>query len=143
MATQVNRTKAFHVDNRNGTFPSEICRRSFQVMKNMISNKRQESSNEWQGKEQIVKRPTHKNNEIILVLKVEDVLIELHCIVVVAIGLVNNHSKIGHIEEQPVRVTQQTPSPQESDQRFVGSSIFRVQSFLAMLKLFYKYESGR
>lgn len=63
MTTQVNRTKAFHVDIWQGqnTLPSE---RYAEIIsgygKNMISNKRQESSNEWQEKEQIVKRPKHK-----------------------------------------------------------------------------------
>lgn len=64
MATNVNRTEAFNVDIWQGqnTLPQEkyveiISGYGKDMMK---SNKRQESSNKQQEKEQIVKRPTYK-----------------------------------------------------------------------------------
>lgn len=70
MATNANRTKEFNVDIWQGqnTLPWE---RYVEIISGygkdmMKSNKRQESSNEWQEKEQIVKRPIHTKNEVIL-----------------------------------------------------------------------------
>lgn len=64
MATNVNRTETFNVDIWQGqnTLPQEkyveiISGYGKDMMK---SNKRQESSNKQQEKEQIVKRPIHK-----------------------------------------------------------------------------------